>query len=173
MTSRTLRRQLFRSHLQVMFVAIGVMVAVTIAGFVLVILITGDDFVIGRGSPHMSREEEDAYPVWRQIPGREHAALRSRHACHHATLRDPGRQDDRDAALCDLGHGPSHLRTRPTASERLNDDGRDPRPDQGAHPGGVEEDGGEGGDRGLELAGVHSRRDWRVRAVTAAAGGRA
>ena len=61
MTTRTLRRQLFRSHLQVMFVAIGVMVAVTITGFVLVIAITGDDFVIGRGGPHMSREEEDAF----------------------------------------------------------------------------------------------------------------
>lgn len=60
MTSRTLRRQLFRSHLQVMFVAIGVMVGVTIAGFAVVIALTGDDFVVGRGGPHMSREEEDA-----------------------------------------------------------------------------------------------------------------
>ncbi|MEM9466007.1 MAG: ATP-binding protein [Actinomycetota bacterium] len=60
MTVRTLRRQLFRSHLQVMFVALGVMVAMTIAGFVLVIVITGDDFVIGPGGPHLDRKEEDA-----------------------------------------------------------------------------------------------------------------
>lgn len=33
MTSRTLRRQLFRSHLQVMFVAVGVIVAMSVVGF--------------------------------------------------------------------------------------------------------------------------------------------
>ena len=54
MTSRTLRRQLFRSHLQVMFVAVGVIAAMSIVGWVLYETFIGD--VRGRRGPDSNSE---------------------------------------------------------------------------------------------------------------------
>ena len=54
MTSRTLRRQLFRSHLQVMFVAVGVIAAMSIVGWVLYETVVGD--VRGRRGPDSDSE---------------------------------------------------------------------------------------------------------------------
>lgn len=60
MTTRTLRRQLFRSHLTVMFVAVGVMAAATVIGVVIVSAVTGDEIRLGRGGPKLDRQERDA-----------------------------------------------------------------------------------------------------------------